>query len=143
MKTIFIFDDSRITDMWTLIVALGEDGQLVTAVKFGDTTAPYARFAMGVTHELDETLKPAVTDPLWSTREHTLQRYDETYGPGNWLPVWIDLTSDNVSCVEAIRLFQQRSRQLAEEAAAQESERLAGFLSALFALPPELRGQVH
>lgn len=109
MKTIFIFNDSRPTDEFRAVMALGEDGQRVARIRFDSFTHPHCQFAMGSEHFLfvDDT---DVTDPVHATRAAVLQRYSEVYGAGNWMPIWLDAPHANPDWCAAMNRLRERER---------------------------------
>ncbi|BCF88715.1 hypothetical protein [Paraburkholderia largidicola] len=90
MKTIFIFDNTRATDTDRKIVALGEDGHIIAHLDFDHLTAPHCRYAMGAEHTFVEHDEALTKEIVSHTRRVLLRRYDEIYGQGNWIPLWLD-----------------------------------------------------
>ncbi|SIT43745.1 hypothetical protein BN2476_350269 [Paraburkholderia piptadeniae] len=89
MKSIFIFDDSRATELRRIFVALGEDGLIVKPVVFDEHTAPHFLYAMGVEHTFAAREEAFIAEAVDFTRKTMLRRYDEIYGAGNWIPLWL------------------------------------------------------
>ena len=128
MKTIFVFNDSRPSELLEAILAVGEDGQLVNFVKFDRVTVAYAAFAMGAEHEL-ASRDPDIISPVNVTRANAFRRYDAAYGAGNWVAVWLDAPRINSSWRHAIELL--RARQ-AQPAPSFSTQGLVGILGAIF-----------
>jgi hypothetical protein len=129
MKTIFIFNDSRPTDHLHSIVALGEDGQRISCIKFDSFTVPHALFAMGVAHSLNAD-DPDIVDPVNTTRARIIACYDAIYGVGNWMPMWLDAPHTNNAWCHALKLFRQHRQPVLAPAFGNEA--LAGILGAIF-----------
>lgn len=130
MKTIFIFDDSRPTDVLHRIVALGEDGQRIAAIQFDGWTMPYCRFAMGAMHVSDQTSDTA--DVVNSTRAKMLVAYDRIYGAGNWFPMWLESPKRNDGWLNALRLAREHDERIEAAASGFASASLAKIFSAVF-----------
>ncbi|MEX3691846.1 hypothetical protein AB3X91_08890 [Paraburkholderia sp. BR14263] len=109
MKTIFIFNDSRPTDLEPRFTALGEDARLFAQVEFDERTRHFSHYAFGCTHELSADLAEGITKPLNTARARLLAAYDRIYGNGNWVPVWIESPSQNEAWRRAIDLFRTRA----------------------------------
>lgn len=106
MKTIFVFNDSRPTDSFHLVLALCEDGRYAALVKFTDSTMPHCRYAMGVEHETGAV--GSICDAVNRTRADVLAAYDIVCGRGEWFPVWLAAPRHDAACREAIRLLRER-----------------------------------
>ncbi|RKE35245.1 hypothetical protein B0G76_1306 [Paraburkholderia sp. BL23I1N1] len=109
MKSIFIFDDTRSTDLRTSVLALGEDGQIVTGVRFDDACAPYAAYAMGAAHSFSGQEHAGIAEAVDYTRTCVLRRYDEVYGAGNWMPIWLDSPRAVPEWRHAMSIVRQRA----------------------------------
>jgi hypothetical protein len=109
MKTIFIFNDSRPTDVLHPVVALGEDGHVVVRIKFDSFTLPYCQFVMGTSHFIhcDDA---DISEPVVASRANVLRRYTEIYGAGNWIPLWLDAPRSNPDWSAAMRIHHARGR---------------------------------
>ena len=101
MKTIFVFDDSRVTDDARHIIALSEEGQGVALIKFDDWTLPYRHFAMGITQDCDAT--GSVAETVNRTHGDIVAAYNLVFGAGNWIAVWIEHPTQDPMCLEALR----------------------------------------
>lgn len=134
MKTIFIFNDSRPTDEMHAVMALGEDGLTVARITFDPFTLPHCRFAMGAEHLLAAD-DADITDPVNATRATVLRRYDEVYGAGNWLPIWLDAPQANPEWRDALNRHRERNRHALHRAPVSmpfSTAALAGILGAIF-----------
>lgn len=109
MKTIFIFNDSRFTDLLSVVTALGEDGQRIKVVEFDRGLAAYSDFAMGVTHELAKDVDPEISARMGELRARVLAMYDAAYGAGNWFPMWLASPAQNIAWCRAMGLFRARA----------------------------------
>ncbi|MBB6320544.1 hypothetical protein [Paraburkholderia tropica] len=109
MKTIFIFNDSRHTDLALHVTALGEDGHRVATIVFDPKTEPHHEYAMGCTHELDTNIEPSISIPLNETRRDLFASYDRIYGTGNWMPLLVQPGSDNAAWRQALELYRARA----------------------------------
>ncbi|WP_168793564.1 hypothetical protein [Paraburkholderia aromaticivorans] len=131
MKTIFIFNDSRPSDYFQSIAALGEDGQLIDSIQFDGWTLPHVGFAMGVEHVLrEDDLTVAV--PVRMTRAAMLRRYDAAYSAGNWIPMWLDSPQTNEAWRRALHLMRERLSQPVPPASQFSDRGLTGILGAIF-----------
>ncbi|MHB9833867.1 hypothetical protein Q8F57_003410 [Paraburkholderia terrae] len=102
MKTIFVFDDSRVTDRLYHIIAIGESGEGVALIKFDDWTMPNRRYAMGI----DDVSEPADAHTMKlvnQTRSDVLAAYNGVFGAGEWAAVWIDSPKTDPACLDALR----------------------------------------
>ncbi|CAG9256117.1 hypothetical protein [Paraburkholderia caribensis] len=128
MKSIFIFDDSRATDVQRVFVALGEDGQLVKPVVFDEHTAPHFLYAMGVEHTFTAGDVALVSEAIGFTRKTMLRRYDEVYGAGNWIPLFLLRPRDIDEWRNAMTIARQRAAAQRLAAATFTDRALAGIL---------------
>ncbi|WP_028204984.1 hypothetical protein [Paraburkholderia nodosa] len=105
MKTIFVFNDSRHTDLAMHMTALGEDGRRVATIVFDRNTEPHREFAMGCTHELGANVDPSISIPVNDTRRDLFASYDRMYGAGNWMPLLVQPGTDNAEWRHALELY--------------------------------------
>jgi hypothetical protein len=131
MKTIFIFNDSRPTDDFRAVMALGEDGQCIARIKFDAFTHPHCQFAMGVEHSFRED-DTDISGPVQATRAAVLRRYDEVFGAANWMPMWLDEPNANPDCYAALRRMRELNRPPVGVRVGFSPEALAGILGAVF-----------
>jgi len=103
MKTIFIFDNSRVIDRDHHILALSEDGVSIAAISFGDWTFPHSRFVMCVDEHLDAS--GALAAKVDDTHARVYAQFNDVFGPGNWRAVWIEQPMQDPGCVDALRAF--------------------------------------
>lgn len=108
MKTIFIFNDSRPTDLEPCFAALGEDACLLARVEFDGHTQQFFQYAFGCAHELPEGLEEGITIPLNTNRARMFAAYDRIYGAGNWMPLWIESPTQNEAWRAAMDLYRSR-----------------------------------
>lgn len=138
MKTIFVFDDSRVTDRDYHVLALSEDGQGVALIKFDDWTLPHVRFAMCV--DDDTTASGRLLDTVSDNRAEVHAAFDIVFGSGNWRAVWVNQPKHDILCLDAMRTMHAR---LAEEI----EKRNASLVDTLFGalgIPAEKRiGAAH
>ncbi|QGZ56712.1 hypothetical protein [Paraburkholderia acidiphila] len=109
MKTIFIFNDSRHTDLSTHMTALGEDGRRVATIVFDRNTEPHYEYAFGCKHELGANVDASISIPVNDTRRDLFASYDRMYGAGNWMPLLIQPGADNVEWRHALELYRARA----------------------------------
>lgn len=109
MKTIFIFNDSRLTDLMPVVTALGEDGRRIKVVEFDRGLAAYSDFAMGVTHELEKDVSTEISEPISALRGRVLAAYDAAYGAGNWFPMRLSSPAQNIAWCHAMGLYRARA----------------------------------
>jgi hypothetical protein len=133
MKTIFVFDDSRPTDVLHRIVAIGEDGRRIAHIQFDGWTMPFCRFAMGAVHVSDAADETA--EAVSSTRARMLSAYDAVYGPGNWEVIWLDYPRQNEAWLDAMLQSRERDEREQDARVGQSSASLAKILAALFGAP--------
>jgi hypothetical protein len=135
MKTIFIFDDSRVTDPDYFALALSEEGEALALMKFDDWTRPHMRFVMCVDSSCSASALTA--DIVNCDRFRVRTAYDKTFGPGNWIAVWIESPKQDPRCLDALRAMNNRRALAAEKRTA---ALVAGLLSALV---PAAESQPH
>lgn len=128
MKSIFIFDDSRATDVERIFVALGEDGQIAKPVVFDAETAPHFLYAMGVEHSFAARDVALVAEAVGATRKTMLRIYDEMYGAGNWIPLWLADPRAVPEWREAVSIIRQRAATKRQVAVTFTDRALAGIL---------------
>lgn len=109
MKTIFVFNDCRPTDLTLRVTALGEDGQRVATVVFDALTERHFEFAFGLAHDLPAHIAPAVAAPLRATRRGIFAAYDRIYGTENWIPVLIPSPTECLAWRKAMSLYRDGS----------------------------------
>lgn len=133
MKTIFIFNDTRPTDVIHTVVALGEDGHVVARIKFDGFTLPYAEFVMGTSHFLHCDDRD-ISEPVLTSRADVLQRYTAVYGAGNWIPMWLGAPRSNPDWCAAMRIHHARGLHalIGEAGAAARSSPTSRLLSSIF-----------
>lgn len=102
MKTIFVFDDSRVTDRLYQIIALSDNGEGIARINFDDWTLPNCRYAMGVVSSC-EPADAHTTKLVSETRGEVLATYDNVFGAGEWVAVWIESPKADTSCLDALR----------------------------------------
>lgn len=138
MKTIFLFIDSRLTDLFTVVAAVGEDGEMCMRVKFGESTAPHCRFAMALEHELTAPVAPGVMDALRADREMSLARYGRSYGAKGSIPIWVDAPHNDPAVLNALCLRRELRRD--QEKILRGTDAFgASLLSAIFAAPEQMQ----
>ena len=130
MKTIFVFDDSRPTDALHRIVALGEDGQRLATTMFDGWTLPYCRYAMAAMHVSDA--KHDTASVVNSTRDGVVKKFDEVYGVGGWVAVWLETPKHDPLWLEALQLAQERDARIERAAIGYSGPALARILAAVF-----------
>lgn len=141
MKTIFIFNDSRLTDLEQRVSALGEDGQRFDTIVFDRATAPHCEYAMGSAHNLDASIDPSIGEPVSDTRKRMLASYDRVYGPGNWMPIWLESPAQNIAWCRAMCLYRSR---VADRAPTFGDGALARLMRDIFGAPaPVAHHTVH
>jgi hypothetical protein len=133
MKTIFIFDDSRPTDVLHHIVAIGEDGRRIARLQFDGWTMPFCGFAMGVMHVSDAA--GGTDEAVKSTRAAMLSTYDAIYGVGNWQAEWLDYPRQSDAWLDAMKLAREREERSQDARVGQTSTSMAKILVALFGTP--------
>ncbi|WP_321968881.1 hypothetical protein [Paraburkholderia tropica] len=109
MKTIFIFKDERAAHNgpeYTAYAALGEDGAIFASVAFDRYTVEHFRYAFGCQHALPLELKEGVSKALNASRRGLFAAYDNSYGEGNWIPMWLDAPARNPDWVRAMAIHQ-------------------------------------
>ncbi|WP_069267383.1 hypothetical protein [Paraburkholderia nodosa] len=109
MKTIFIFNDTRPTDLAMHMTALGEDGRRVATIVFDPKTEPHHEYAMGCAHELGANVDPSISIPVNETRRDLFASYDRIYGAGNWMPLLVQPGTDNAEWRHALELYRARA----------------------------------
>lgn len=102
MKTIFVFDNSRVIDRDHHILALSEDGASVASISFDDWTFPHSRFVMCVDEQLD--CRGSLAEKVDDTRAHVYAEFNTVFGAGNWRAVWIEKPLQDPGCVDALRI---------------------------------------
>lgn len=141
MKTIFLFTDSRLTDLFTVVAAIGEDGEHCSTTKFDEATAPHCRFAMGLEHEITVPVTPSVIAALMTQRVMSLFGYAQSYGENGWIPIWVDSPHNDPAVLNALRLRRELRRD--QEKILRGTDAFgASLLSAIFAAPDESQ-RVH
>jgi hypothetical protein len=141
MKTIFVFDDSRPTDVLHPIVAIGEDGRRIARLQFDGWTMPFCRFAMGVLHVSDAS--DETDEAVTSTRSAMLSTYDAVYGVGNWQAVWLDYPRQSDAWLDALKLAREREERAQQSKVGQSTASLSKVLAALFATPEAQSHTTH
>ncbi|WP_225031772.1 hypothetical protein [Paraburkholderia sp. XV] len=140
MKSIFIFDDSRATDVQRVFVALGEDGQLIKPVVFDEHTAPHFLYAMGVEHTFTACDVALVAEAVEFARKTLLRRYDEVYGVGNWIPLYLMRPREIDEWHIALSIARQRAAARRQAAATFTDRALAGILRDVLASEASAHG---
>jgi hypothetical protein len=137
MKTIFIFDNSRVIDRDHHILALSEDGVSIAAISFDDWTFPHSRFVMCVDEQLEA--RGSLAEKVSDTRAHVHAEFNTVFGAGNWRAVWIEQPMQDPGCVDALRAFHAALM-------AKITKRNADLIEMLFAgmsAPAELPSAAH
>jgi len=126
VKTIFVFDDSRVTDRDYNILALSEDGDGIALIKFDDWTLPHVRFAMCV--DEDSPASGVLLDTVSDTRAEVYAAYNIAFGSGNWRAVWVNQPKQDPLCLDAMRAMHARLTEEIEKRSAELVETLFGAL---------------
>ncbi|WP_321895982.1 hypothetical protein [Paraburkholderia heleia] len=135
MKTIFIFNDSRHTDLALHVTALGEDGRRIATIVFDRNTEPHHEYAMGCKHELDANVHDSISIPVNDTRRDLFASYDRMYGAGNWMPLLIQPGADNIEWRHALDLYRARAESMGTPEPRFSATALARIFEAVLGTP--------
>lgn len=130
MKTIFIFDDSRPTDVLHRIVALGEDGRHLSTVLFDGWLLPYCRYAMAAVHVSHANRDNA--EIVDRTRAGTVEKFDAAYGPGAWVSVWLESPKLDALWRDALQLSREREARIDRSPVGYSNAALSRIFAAVF-----------
>jgi hypothetical protein len=130
MKTIFVFDDSRVTDSQFHVVALGEDGEAVAVVKFDEWMYPHRRFAMAIDNRCNADIRTVLTAN--NTREDITAGFNAVFGHDKWIAVWVDEPKKDIRCLDALRAMHAVRDERAKQRSAELANIVCGSLGALF-----------
>lgn len=140
MKRVFVFNDSRITDLEPTFVMLTEEGTPFMKTRFTSKTAPFFMYALNLLDDCPAMSDADVHAAVLRTRGDVRMIGDLLFGAENWKPEFLAHPMEVEEFRIALDKAHERQRTRVDELKAQRAdatlEALLGLLAA-FDMPGE------